>query len=291
MFGAMGTTLKGRRALVTGAAAGLGKAYAIALAQAGADVAICDVNDSVKAVRDEIRGLGVNCWAKVADVAKKKHVKAFVDGAADKLGGLDIVVANAGVVRVTNPAKDDFSKAVDDYEFMMDVNLRGVYLTGRAAIPYLMKNGGDLINVTTDHIHTCGWPETHSHDDAQLCNWKDVQRSAVGGPGFDVYDASKWGIKGLTNAWARALAPHKIRVNSFGMGATATPMYLGFLGGRPPAPGVMTPEGVAGVLVDLITEGPNGRTGDCVQLWAGHPTVLPPPMLDGILCAADLARA
>ena len=56
MFGAMGTTLKGRRALVTGAAAGLGKAYAIALAQAGADVAICDVNDSVKAVRDEIRG-------------------------------------------------------------------------------------------------------------------------------------------------------------------------------------------------------------------------------------------
>ena len=84
--------MKGRRALVTGAAAGLGKAYAVALAQAGADVAICDVNDSVKAVRDEIRGLGVNCWAKVADVAKKKHVKAFVDGAAAKLGGLDIVV-------------------------------------------------------------------------------------------------------------------------------------------------------------------------------------------------------
>jgi hypothetical protein len=53
----------------------------------------------------------------------------------------------------------------------------------------------------------------------------------------------------------------------------------------------MTPEGVAGVLVDLINEGPGGRTGDCVQLWAGHPTVLPPPMLDGILCAADLARA
>jgi NAD(P)-dependent dehydrogenase (short-subunit alcohol dehydrogenase family) len=113
----------------------------------------------------------------------------------------------------------------------------------------------------------------------------------VGGPGFDVYDASKWGIKGLTNAWARALAPYKVRVNSFGMGATATPMYLGFLGDRPPAPGVMTPEGVAGVLVDLLNEGPNGRTGDCVQLWAGHPTVLPPPMLDGILCAADLARA
>jgi len=286
----MGTTLKGRRALVTGAAAGLGRAYAVALAQAGADVAICDVSDSVKDVRDEIRGFGVNCWAKVADVAKKQDVKSFVDGAAEKLGGLDVVVSNAGVVRVTNPAKDDYDKAVDDFEFMMDVNLRGVYLTGRAAIPHLMKNGGDLINVTTDHIHTCGWPEAHAHDDDSLCNWKHVQRSAVGGPGFDVYDASKWGIKGLTNAWARGLAQHNIRVNSFGMGATATPMYLGFLGDRPPAPGVMTPEGVASVLVDLINEGPKGRTGDCIQLWAGHATVLPPPMLDGILCAADLAR-
>ena len=286
----MSTSLKGRRALVTGAAAGLGKAYAIALAQAGADVAICDINESVASVGEEIAALGVKSWTQVADVAKPKDVKAFVDGAAQKLGGLDIVVSNAGVVRVTNPAVDDFDKALDDFEFMMDVNLRGVYLTGRAAIPHLVKSGGDLINVTTDHIHTCGWPEAHSHPADSLCAWKGVQRSAVGGPGFDVYDASKWGIKGLTNAWARALAPHKVRVNSFGMGATATPMYLGFLGDRPPAPGVMTPEGVASVLVDLISEGPSGRTGDCIQLWAGHPTVLPPPMLDGILCAADLAR-
>ena len=286
----MSTTLKGRRALVTGAAAGLGRAYAVALAQAGADVAICDISDSVTALGKELGALGVNVWAQVADVANPSDVKSFVDGAAQKLGGLDIVVSNAGVVRVTNPAKDDYDKAIDDFGFMMDVNLRGVYLTGRAAIPYLVRNGGDLINVTTDHIHTCGWPEVHSHDDAQLCAWKDVQRSAVGGPGFDVYDASKWAIKGLTNAWARALAPHKVRVNSFGMGATATPMYLGFLGDRAPAPGVMTPEGVASVLVDLINEGASGRTGDCIQLWAGHPTVLPPPMLDGILCAADLAR-
>lgn len=287
----MSKALEGRRALVTGAADGLGRAYAVALAQAGADVAVCDVSDKVDAVVDEMSALGVKAWGRVADVAKKKQVKKFVDKAAEKLGGLDIVVSNAGVVRVTNPAKDPYDKAVDDFEFMMDVNLRGVYLTGRAAIPYLVKQGGDLINVTTDHIHTCGWPEAHSHANAQLCAWKDIQRAAVGGPGFDVYDASKWGIKGLTNAWARALAPHNVRVNSFGMGATATPMYLGFLGGRPPAPGVMTPEGVASVLVDLVAEGRDGRTGDCIQLWAGHPTVLPPPMLDGILCAADLARS
>jgi NAD(P)-dependent dehydrogenase (short-subunit alcohol dehydrogenase family) len=287
----MSGTLTGRRALVTGAAVGLGRAYALALANEGAAVAVCDVAESVHDLAKQIAAAGVPSFAMVADVADARQVKSFVDAAAQALGGLDIVVSNAGVVRVTNPAQDSFDQAVDDYDYVVDVNMRGVYLTGRAAIPHLIKNGGDLINVTTDHIHTCGWPEAHEHDDAQLCAWKDVQRSAVGGPGFDVYDASKWGIKGFTNAWARGLASHGVRVNSFGMGATATPMYLGFLGDRPTAPGVMTPEGVASVLVDLINEGPNGRTGDSIQLWAGHPTVLPPPMLDGILCAADLARA
>ena len=173
--------------------------------------------------------------------------------------------------------------------FMMDVNLRGVYLTGRAAIPYLVKQGGDLINVTTDHIHTCGWPEAHSHANAQLCAWKDVQRSAVGGPGFDVYDASKWGIKGITNAWARALAPHHIRVNSFGMGATVTPMFMKVLGDRPLPPGTMQAPEVAEVVLQLIAEGPQGRTGDDVQVWAGHGAVLPPVGLEGRLAANDLA--
>lgn len=288
----MNTTLRGRRALVTGAAEGLGRAYAQALVNEGASVAVCDVNEAVHDVAAQWRAAGATVMSRVADVADAAQVKSFVDDAAAEFGGLDIVVSNAGIVRITSPVNDAWDKTIDDFDAVMGVNLRGVYLTGRAAIPHLVKNenGADLINVTTDHIHTCGWPEPHAHDNAQLCPWKDVQRSAVGGPGFDVYDASKWGIKGLTNTWARGLAAHGVRVNSFGMGATATPMYLGFVGDRPVSPGTMTPESVASVLVELLKEGPAGRTGDCIQLWAGHPTVLPPPMLDGILTAQDLSR-
>ena len=285
----MDSTLKGRRALVTGAADGLGKAFATALAEAGADVAICDKSANVMATGDQLRAKGTKVYAAVADVSDADQIKNFVDTAAGELGGLDIVVSSAGIVRVTAPVTDAWEKAVDDFDAVVGVNLRGVYLTGRAAMPYLVQQGGDLINITTDHIHTCGWPTQRDHDHSEHCKWKGVQRSAVGGPGFDVYDSSKWGIKGLTNTWARALAPHKVRVNSFGMGATATPMYLGFLGNNPLPAGTMQPKDVAALLVELVNEGPKGRTGDCIQVWAGHPTTLDPVGLEGRLTAADLA--
>ena len=164
---------------------------------------------------------------------------------------------------------------------MIDVNLGGTYLVGRAAIPHLIQHGGDVVNITTDHIHTCGYPTAIDHADAGACGWSTVRRPPLGGPGFDVYDASKWGVKGLTLTWSRALAPHGVRVNSLGMGPTNTPMYRSHLGDTPPPPTTMEPEQVAAVLVDLVAEGPNGRTGDSVELWAGHPCVLPPVGLDG----------
>ncbi len=83
--------------------------------------------------------------------------------------------------------------------------------------------------------------------------------------------------------WARALAPHGVRVNSLGMGPTDTRMYLSHLGDAPVSPVMMQPEQVAAVLVDLVAEGPGGRTGDSAEVWAGHPCVLPPVGLDGRL--------
>ena len=78
--------------------------------------------------------------------------------AARELGGLDLVVNNAGAVRVTAPITDSWEQAVDDFRSMVDVNLGGTYLVGRAAIPHLVQRGGDIVNITTDHIHTCGYP-------------------------------------------------------------------------------------------------------------------------------------
>jgi len=178
-----------------------------------------------------------------------------------------------------------------DFDEVIDVNLRGVYLTGRAAIPHLIEHGGNIVNITTDHIHTCGWPEHLDHTDFPECPWHDVRRPALGNKNFDLYDASKWGIKGFTNAWSRALAPHGVRVNSFGMGATVTPMFLSVLGDRPLPPGTMQAHEVAALVVELLDEGPAGRTGDDVQVWAGHGAVLPPVGVEGQLAAIDIASS
>jgi NAD(P)-dependent dehydrogenase (short-subunit alcohol dehydrogenase family) len=280
------TALQGRRALVTGAAQGLGRAFAEALAGAGAAVAACDVDPAIEA-------LEAASFAQVADVADASAVPAFVDAAAARLGGLDIVVNNAGIVRRTSPASDEWAKAIDDFDAVVGVNLRGAYLIGRAAIPHLIREGGDLVNVTTDHIHTCGYPEAIDHADAPDCRWAGVRRPAVGNATFDVYDASKWGLKGLTSVWALALASHGVRVNSFGMGATETPMILAHLERKGVArpPNLMSAERVAEVLVQLVAEGPDGRSGDSIQLWPDHPCVLPPVGLEGRLLESLLVRA
>ena len=284
----MPASLSQRKALITGAANGLGYAVAKALSQSGTSVSICDKDARVIEVGEELRRWSDVVYAEVADVSQPTQVKTFVDNAALAMGGIDIVVSNAGIVRPTQPAKDSYERALQDFEDVINVNLRGVFLTGRAAIPHMLATGGDIVNITTDHIHTCGWPEHLDHTDAQECPWRDVQRAPVGSKNFDVYDSSKWGIKGITNAWARALAPQKIRVNSFGMGATITPMFLSVLGDRPLPPGTMQADDVAGLIVELIAEGPEGRTGDDVQVWAGHPTALPPIGLEGRLTLSDL---
>jgi 2-hydroxycyclohexanecarboxyl-CoA dehydrogenase len=280
------SALAGRRAIVSGAAQGLGRAFSEALADAGAAVAVCDVDP-------EVERLGAARWSAVADVSDPPAVRAFVDQAAERLGGIDIVVNNAGVVRQTSPVNDDFDKAVDDYDAVVGVNLRGAYLLGRAAIPHLIRDGGDLVNITTDHVHTCGYPEAIDHADAPDCRWAETRRPGVGNATFDVYDASKWGVKGLTSVWALALAEHGVRVNSFGMGATETPMILAHLErkGVPRPSNLMSARRVAQVLVDLIAEGPAGRSGDSVQLWPDHPCVLPPVSLEGRLLHVALARS
>jgi 3-oxoacyl-[acyl-carrier protein] reductase len=280
------SSLSGRRAVVTGAAHGLGRAFTAGLAEAGAAVAACDVDPAVGEVE-------AATWTAVADVSDPTAVRAFVDGAAERLGGLDIVVNNAGIVRRTRPLTDSWEKTVDDYDAVMAANLRGAYLVGRAAIRHLVARGGDIVNVTTDHVHTCGYPEAVDHVDAPGCRWAEKRRPPLGNATFDVYDASKFALAGLTHVWARALREHRVRVNSFGMGATETPMMLEHLErkGVPPPANLMKAERVAEILVELIAEGSGGRTGDSVQLWSDHPCVLPPPSLYGRLAAAEIAAS
>jgi 3alpha(or 20beta)-hydroxysteroid dehydrogenase len=232
--------------------------------------------------------LGERCSYTVGDVRNTEDCAATYSEAKNAMGCVDVLINNAGEVRFT-PIDLPIDQAIEDFEAIWRVNTRAPFVLSRLVMAHMIERGeGHIINIATDHIHTCGFPVVLSHDSDSTCQWAASPRRPVGAAAFDVYDSSKWGIKGITNAWARDLAPQKIRVNSFGMGATITPMFLSVLGDRPLPPGTMQADEVAGLIVELVAEGPDGRTGDDVQVWAGHPTVLPPVGLEGRLTLSDL---
>ena len=273
-------SIQGSSAIVTGGAVGLGHSFAAALARAGARVTICDIRDDVQERAAQLGADGVR-----ADVSQPEDVRALVDGVVAKHGTVDILIANAGVVRATEPT-DPWEQALDDYEAVIGTNLKGVYLPGRAVAPIMAEQGsGHIVNIATDHVHNCGFPDALDHDDAPACPWAS-ERRRPGWVGMDLYDASKWGINGLTQNWARSLRAHGVRVNAICLGATDSHMMRTYAGfgyeddNQPPQALLekwMNPEAVAQVVIDLIEEGPEGRSGDNIGLWVGHPTVLPAP--------------
>ncbi len=275
-------TLSGKVALVTGAAVGLGNAYAHALAAEGAQLAVCDIRaNELSRLAGEFMAAGQPLLSFVADVAEADAVRRVVDSTLDAFGRVDILVNNAGYSPMSN-VTEPIEKALLDWDRIVGTNLRGTYLFGRALIPQFIANGGgDIINVITDHAWNCGSPFPVSHEDAPDCRWNiEAPRPTGAGSTLEIYDASKWACLGLTLTWAKALRPHGVRVNGLCMGATDTPLIREYFNFDPPSDYVLTwmrPGAVAAVLVELLREGPAGRTGDFVGLWAGHPVVLPPP--------------
>lgn len=239
-------SLVGQVAVVSGAAQGLGATWTQALKAAGATVVGFDLRPGADAV---------------ADASDPDQVREFVADVVADHGGIDISVANAGRIRLTSPL-DPWTKALTDFDDQIGTNLKGVYLLGRAVAPIMVaRGGGHIVNISTDHGHRAPGVRTG------------------GGAHMDVYDASKWGIRGLTEAWAEALRPHRIRVNELCMGATDGVMLREFLGDRITPELVATwlrPEDLGRVLIELLMEGPEGRTGSQIGLWVGHPVELPP---------------
>lgn len=257
------TTLAGRSAIVTGGATGLGRAFAQALAGAGANVTLCDVRDDAPAVAQALTGPG-RAVGIVADVANPDDMERLVTTALANFGGIDTLINNAGRWRRTL-VTDAFAKALDDWDFIMNPNLRGLTLLSRACVPHIVaRGGGDIVHISTYYVLPARSRGTNS-------------------PETDLYNASKWALNGLTQAWALSLTQHRIRVNALCMGATDTPMLRGLWAGDPPADFVRTwlrPEQIAQQLIDLLMEGPGGRTGENIGAWAGEPVVLgprPPP--------------
>jgi len=277
----MTSRIRGRTAIVTGAATGLGHAYAHALARAGADVAVCDERESIHELPGELASYGVRARSWQADVADAASVHHVVQETGAEFGRIDILINNAGVWGDSRP-DDDLDKTERDYERIVGTNLKGAFLFGRAVIGVLLAQGtgGEIVNIATDHMVTCGTP----HDVCPRlpsCPWKNAPRPTGGGDRMDLYDAAKWGLNGLTLAWAQALRAHRIRVNAFCMGATDTEMLRGFHN-HAPSPeeeaSWMRPEDSARALIELLEEGPEGRTGRNMNFCIGRPCRLEPPL-------------
>jgi NAD(P)-dependent dehydrogenase (short-subunit alcohol dehydrogenase family) len=271
--------LKGKNAIVTGAAVGLGSSYAKALAQEGVNVAVCDLRDEVHEVAESLRALGVNAVSYQGNVSDPDHVRAVVDGAREAFGSIDILVNNAGVWGAS-VADDDLDKSIEDYEKIVGTNLKGEYLFGRAVIPIMIEQGagGEIVNIATDHMVTCGTPY-FCCPKLDTCPWGDSPRPTGGGDAMDLYDASKWGLNGFLYGWAKALAPHNIRVNAFCMGATDSNMLRGFHNFDPSEEEVaswMRAEDNAQAMIDMLQEGPSGRNAQNVNFCMGRPVRLEP---------------
>lgn len=280
--------LLGKNAIVTGAAVGLGQAYAEALAQAGVNLALCDVREEVHERARELSATGVSAHAWQADVSVAEDVRRVVDGAREALGSIDILVNNAGVWGASR-ADDPLDKSLEDYDHIVGTNLKGEFLFGRAVIPIMIEQGtgGEIVNIATDHMVTCGTP----HDvcpNLPTCPWAQQQpqwqgppRPTSGGDAMDLYDVAKWGLNGLLYAWAKALVPHRVRVNALCMGATDSHMLRSFHNFKPSAEeqaSWMRKEDAAQVLIDLLQEGPDGRNGQNMNFCIGRPVQLEPPL-------------
>ncbi|MCY3505760.1 MAG: SDR family NAD(P)-dependent oxidoreductase [Chloroflexi bacterium] len=252
--------LDGKVALVTGAAEGLGVAFANAAAAAGAKVAICDIRDNVDERASQIGDAhGVETASFHADTGVPEDCWRVVDSTMERFGRIDVLINNAGTIAMTSPT-DPVDKSIADYDLVMNVNNRAYYLFARAVWPIMQEQGGgEIVNIATDHIFT------------------QKNRPTGGGWVMDTYDSSKWGLNGFLLSWSKAGEPHNIRVNGICLGATDSHMLRGFTGEENLTPEViaswMKPADVAQVVMDLIED---GRSGYNIPVWVDDPVVLTP---------------
>ncbi len=178
------TDLAGKRVMVTAGAQGIGRAIALAFLEAGARVEICDVEpEALAAFAAEAPAAG----ATLADVSDEAQVEAFFAAALGRLGGLDVLVNNAGIAGPTAPVE---AIALADWRATLAVNLDGAFLCARKAAPILKAQGqGAIVNLSS----TAG---------------------LFGYPLRTPYASAKWAVIGLTKSLASELGPHGVRVNA-----------------------------------------------------------------------------
>ncbi|MFJ4183832.1 SDR family NAD(P)-dependent oxidoreductase [Kitasatospora sp. NPDC089509] len=241
--------LDGRVAVVTGASSGLGVAFAVALAEAGADLVLgARRAERLAAVRAAVERLGRRAVAVRTDVTRPEDCRALVDAAVQAFGRVDILVNNAGISG-ERPATEE---TPEQFREVVDVNLNGCYWMAQAAAP-VMPPGGAIVNVSS------------------------ILALVTGGLPQAAYSASKAGLLGLTRDLAQQWTPGRgIRVNALAPGLFASPMTDGYADGYLEAilprvlPGrIGRPEELAAALVFLVSDAASYITGSTLTVDGG----------------------
>lgn len=245
--------LKGKVAVVTGAAQGLGRACAECMAAEGAKVVVSDVDaEAGLATAHAIRESGGDAHFIACDVGDKAQVDGLIADAVDLYGRLDSAVANAGIVNFS----DFLDLAEEDFDRVLRINLKGVFLTGQAAARQMVKQGtaGTIINMSSIN-------------------------AVVAIPNIVPYVTAKGGVNQLTRAMALALADKGIRVNAIGPGSIMTEMLKSVAHDKEAMHKVLTrtPMGRAGepheigrIAVFLASDDSSYMTGEVVYADGGR---------------------
>lgn len=195
--------LQGKVALITGGAAGIGKATAEVFAREGAKVIICDVSEELG--KDVVKNLGPDAQFNKVDVTNRAEVQQWVEDIVSKYGRVDILINNAGITRDAQFVKVKDGELVKqmsekDFDLVVSVNLKGVFNCGQAVAPFMIKQGGGVIINASSVV------------------------GLYGNFGQTNYVTTKAGVIGMTKVWSRELGKYGIRVNAVAPGFIMTEM-------------------------------------------------------------------
>jgi 3-oxoacyl-[acyl-carrier protein] reductase len=247
--------LKDRVALITGGAAGIGRATAERFAEEGASVVICDVSE--EAGRAAVKALGSEASFYTVNVADRGAVQAWVDDVAAKFGRIDVLVNNAGVLRDATLVKVQDGQLVRqmaeaEFDLVISVNLKGVFNCAQAVAPHMIRQkSGVILNATSIVGEDGNFGQTN-------------------------YVASKAGVIGMTKVWARELGRFGIRVNAVAPGFTATemvrampPKVLEGMQARTPLGRMGEPRDIANAYLFLASDEASFITGVTLRVDGG----------------------
>jgi 3-oxoacyl-[acyl-carrier protein] reductase len=241
--------LEGKVSIVTGAAQGIGKATALKFAAEGSKVVICDVRlGSMDEISSELKEMNAEFLAYEVNVVNRDQIKTMVDDVVSRWGKIDVLVNNAGITADNQLIK----MPEEDFDKVIDVNLKGVFNCTQIVVPVMSDNGGGVVLNASSVV------------------------GLYGNFGQTNYAATKWGVIGMTKTWAKELGKKNIRVNAIAPGFIATPMVkkmpekvIEMMEGKAPLRRLGTPEDIANAYAFLASEEASFITGTVLSVDGG----------------------